>query len=127
MSEQAELQRIGRLADRLYSNLDLDSRVEDTYQLLACILRNLEPNYFHSPIYARQPTSKLLEPTAKENVKLLYKFVGASSLPGLLKAHVCGDASGFLKNVCSASAEELGELNSVFDVAAFMQDFWKAA
>ena len=126
MSEHAELQRIGRLADRLYSNFDLDSRVEDPYQLLACILRNLEPNYFHSPIYARQPASKLLEPTAKENVKLLYKFVGASSPLGLLKAHVCGDAAGFLKNVCAASAEELGELNSVFDVGAFMDEFWKA-
>jgi hypothetical protein len=126
MSEHAELQRIGRLADRLYSNFDLDSRVEDPYQLLACILRNLEPNYFHSPIYARQPTSKLLEPVAKENVKLLYKFVGASSLPGLLKAHVFGDAAGFLKNVCAASAEELRELNSVFDVGAFMDEFWKA-
>lgn len=125
MSElQSELERIGKLANMLYSNFDADTRTGDPYQLLACILRNLEPNYFYRPIYERQPTSKLLEPTMKEKVELLYKFAGASSLPGLLKAHVCGDAASFLKNVCSASAEELGELSSVFDVGAFMQEFW---
>lgn len=126
MSEQAELERIAKLADVLYSNFDADTHTEDPYQLLACILRNLEPNYFYRPIYERQPTSKLLEPTMKEKVELLYKFVGASSLPGLLKAHVCGDAAGFLKNACSASTEELKDLDAVFDVGAFMQEFWKA-
>jgi hypothetical protein len=126
MSEQAELQRIAKLADTLYSNFDMDSRVEDPYQLLACIIRDLEPSYFFGPIYSRQSTKQLLEPALKKKVELLYEFVGASTLPGLLKAHVCGDAAGFLKNVCSASADELGALSSVFDVGAFMEEFWKA-
>jgi len=127
VSEQAELERIAKLANNIYSNFDSETCAKDPYQLLACILRNLEPSYFYQPIYSRQPTSKLLDPsTMKDEVMLLYEFVGASTLPGLLKAHVCGDAAGFLKNICLASAEDLGELNSVFDVGAFMQEFWSA-
>jgi hypothetical protein len=126
VSVEQELERIRGLADRLYSNFDADTRVEDPYQLLACILRNLEPNYFNRAIYDRQSTKQFLAPSMAEKAKLLYKFVGASSLPGLLKAHVCGDAAGFLKNICLASAEELEELKSVFDVGAFMEEFWFA-
>jgi hypothetical protein len=121
---EQELDRIGRLANQLYSNFDVESRVDEPYQLLACVVRNLEPSYFCKPIHARQSTAQLLESSQAEKVKSLYKFVGTSNLSGLLKAHVCGDAAGFLKNVCQASAAELEELKKSFDVAAFMEEFW---
>jgi hypothetical protein len=119
-----ELVRIGKLANQLYSNFCSETRVEEPYQLLASILRHLEPNYFNPPIYSRKSTKELLDPNMAEQVKSLYKFVGTSSLSGLLKAHVCGDAAGFLKDVCQVSADELGQLKRSFDIAVFMEEFW---
>lgn len=121
-----EFVRIGHLANCLYSNFDTDSRIPDEYQLLAAILRNLDPKYFNTPIYSRQSTKQLLDVNMAEQVKQLYRFVGTSSLSGLLKAHVCGDAAGFLKSVCQASAGELGQLKRSFDIEAFWDEFWAA-
>jgi hypothetical protein len=119
-----ELERIKDLANRIYSNFCVETRVEEQYQLLACIIRNLEPKYFNQAIYQRQSTKQLLDASMAAKVTNLYKFVGTSDLSGLLKAHVCGDAAGFLKNVCGASPIELEKIRISLDFAAFFVEFF---
>lgn len=121
-----ELVRIGHLANHLYSNFDVESRTYEKYRLLTCVLRKIDPSYFNKPISARESTTQLLGPNMAEQVKQLYKFIGNSSLRGILRAHVCGDAVAFLKEVCQAPAHELDQLKEFFDYKAFWIEFWES-
>jgi hypothetical protein len=119
---QQEQTRIANLSNTLFSNVDLESRAEEKYQLLACVVCHLQPSYFFRPISERQSASKLLE-GKREAVEELYDFVASSTMSNLLKAHLLGDAYGFVKS-CGATSAELAHLDSIFDVRKALQDFW---
>lgn len=121
----AEIVRIGNLANQLYS--DYSEGTPDPYQLLACIIRNLTPDYFYKVSFSRETAAKLLDaPGMADRIKQLYRFVGTSDLSPILKSQVCGSALTYLRDVCQASAGELGHLKRSFDVEAFWEEFWAA-
>lgn len=119
-----EIERIQNLANRLYANACMETRVEDKYQLLAAIVHSLDPKYFNVPVYSRQSTQQMLGPAMAPKVTNLYKFVADSDMRPLLKGRVCEEALFFLRDECKVGAEELEELRKIFDVVAYWNEFW---
>jgi len=124
---QQEIQRIADLSNRLWSNWDFDSRRPDENQLLAAVIHRLPPDYFNRSVQDRQPTSRLLDATKKDDVAALYEFVGSAPdnlISPLLKAHLLGEAWGYLKNVGGYNEKELASLDEIFDIRKAVADFW---
>jgi hypothetical protein len=93
--QQQEMNRIRTLADS----------VANPQEMLACILRRLDPSYFYRD--DRLTTAELLKPDLQDKAKKLHRVVGASDLHNILKQRICGAAEFYLRNTCNIGPDEM--------------------
>jgi hypothetical protein len=94
--QQIELARIQVLANQLYSGWQDET---DPEQMLACILRRMDPSYFYRAKSDRKTAGELLTPDLAPIAVGLHDFVAESDLTPFIKQRVCGAAAAFLKSV----------------------------
>jgi len=107
--QQQEMDRIRTLADSVANPQDM----------LACILRRLDPSYFYRD--DRLTTAELLKPDLQDKAKKLHRLVGALDLHDFLKQRICGAVEFYLRNTCSIGPDEMLLFKSTcqFDPAAY--------